>query len=182
MKKKSELVKEVIYEKWKTPIMHNNQLWLHFALQTMSGIHFFFSLDDKKKEIHIMTIKRGSSYRLTEESLGYHCIGKYFKSKNLFSNRVKKCSTWKLWNTSFVLDMETENALSGYGKKRNKKYFEYLISAQDEDIEFISFTKPVWEKRENVKIDKLINEYVKKSLQPRVKGFNVGEKPPILET
>jgi hypothetical protein len=163
VKKKSEIVKEVIYEKWKTPIMHNNQLWLHFILQTITGIHFFFTLD-QEKAVHIMTIDSARAYRVTEESLGYHCIGKYFKSKKPLSNRVKKCSTWKLWNTSFILDMETGNALSGYAKKRNKKYFEYLISAQDEDIEFISYDEPVWEKRENVKIDKLINEYVKKSL------------------
>ena len=164
MKKKSEFVKGVVYEKWKTPIMHNNQLWLHFVLQTITDLHFFFSLNDKKKEIHIMTIDSARAYRVTEEGLGYHCIGKYFKSKKPISNRVKKCSTWKLWNTSFILDMETANALSGYAKKRNKKYFEYLISTQDEDIEFISYDDPIWTKHENVKIDKLISEYVKKSL------------------
>lgn len=164
MKIKSDFVKGVLREKWKTPIMHNKQLWLQFILQTITGIHFFFTLDDKKSEIHIMTIKSGSSYRVTEESLGYHCIGKYFRTKKPLSKKVKICSSWKLWNTSFILDMETANALSGYAKRRDKNRFEYLIASQDEYIEFISYDEPLWQKREDVKIDKLINEYVKDSL------------------
>lgn len=163
MKEKSDFVKGVIRERWKTPIMHNDQLWLQFILQTITGIHFFFTLD-QEKAIHIMTIESGSSYRLTEESLGYHCIGKYFRTKKPLSKRVKKCSTWKLWNTSFILDMETANALSGYAKRRDKNRFEYQIASQDEYVEFISNDEPLWDKREDVRIDKLINEYVRESL------------------
>ncbi|MDD4974592.1 MAG: hypothetical protein PHY93_09600 [Bacteriovorax sp.] len=163
MKEKSDFVKGVLRERWKTPIMHNDQLWLHFILQTITGIHFFFTLD-QEEEIHIMTIDSGTPYRFTDESLGYHCIGRYFRTKKPFNSKIKRCSTWKLWNTSFILDLETGNALSGYAKKRDKNYFEYLISSQDEYIEFVTPTPPVWELRKNVKIDKLINEYVKKAL------------------
>ena len=52
----------------------------------------------------------------------------------------------------------------GYAKKRDKNYFEYLISTEDEYIEFITPIPPEWELHKNVKIDKLINEYVEKSL------------------
>ncbi len=45
MKEKSDFVKGVLRERWKTPIMHNDQLWLHFILQTITGIHFFFTLN-----------------------------------------------------------------------------------------------------------------------------------------
>ncbi len=164
MKEKSEFVKGVVRERWKTPVMHNDQLWLLYTLQVTTKIHFFFQLNDKIKEIHVMTIGNGTPYRVTDESLGYHCIGRYFRTKKPFISKIKKCSSWKLWNTSFILDMETGNALSGYAKKRDKNYFEYLISSEDEYIEFITPIPPEWELRKNIKIEKLINEYLKKSL------------------
>jgi hypothetical protein len=166
MKIKSEFVKGVYYERWKTPIMYNEQLWLTGILQTINQTHMFFGLNtDAPKNIHVMTFERFCPYRLTEEYLAYHCIGKYFRKKKPHNKRIKKCSTWKLWNTSFILDLETANALSDYAKKRDKNIFEYLISTQDEDIEIISFQPPEWTLHENVKMNKLVNLYMKKSLE-----------------
>jgi hypothetical protein len=166
MKIKSEFVKGVYYERWKTPIMHNEQLWLAGTLQTTDKTHMFFSINtDIPKDIHVMTFERFSPYRMTEEYLAYHCIGRYFRSKKQQNKKIRKCSTWKLWNTSFILDMEIANALSDYAKKRDKNIFEYLISTQDEDIEIISKSPPQWAFHENVKMNKLVNLYMKKSLE-----------------
>jgi hypothetical protein len=58
-----------------------------------------------------------------------------------------------------------ENALSDYAKKRDKNIFEYLISTQDEDIEIICKNPPQWAFHENVKMNKLVNLYMKKLLE-----------------
>lgn len=166
MKIKSEFMKGVYYERWKTPVMHNEQLWLSGTLQTADKTHMFFSLNtDIPKDIHVMTFERFSSYRITEEYLAYHSIGRYLRSKKPHNKKIRKCSTWKLWNTSFILDMEIANALSDYAKKRDKNIFEYLISTQDENIEIISKHPPEWAFHENVKMNKLVNLYMKKSLE-----------------
>lgn len=161
---KSDFINDVYLEHWRTPIMHNQQLWLQFVLHTGSTVHFFFSVNDKAESIHVMTINCGWPYRVVDESLGYHCIGKYFRFKKEPLKKVKICSTWKVWNTSFILDMESANALSGYAKKRNKDYFEYVIATQDEYIEFISLNPPSWEFYQDIEIQKLINDYTEKSL------------------
>ena len=102
--------------------------------------------------------------RITDETYAYNCIGKYLNRKVPRKKDEKRCSTLKLWNTSFIKDIEESNALSGYALERDKNIFQYLIITDDEWVEFISLNPIEWTFHKDVKLDELVNVYMKKSL------------------
>jgi len=166
MKVESAYGNEVYLEDWNTPIMHNNQLWLVAELRIMSDVHLFFQLNsDSGDEFYAITISSRCPLRITDETYAYNCIGKYLSRKVPRKKDEKRCSTLKLWNTSFIKDIEENNALSGYALERDKNIFQYLIITDDEWVEFISLDPPEWNFHKNVKIDELVNVYMKKSLE-----------------
>ena len=77
----------------------------------------------------------------------------------------KTSSTYKLWNTSFIKDVDENHALSNYAPERNKNIFQYLIVTQNEWIEFISLDPIEWRLHKNIKEDELVCFYLKKSLE-----------------
>lgn len=166
MKVESAYGNEVYLEDWNTPIMYNRQLWLLAELRIMNDIHLFFKLNsDSPDEIYVVTISSRCPLRITDETYAYNCIGKYLDRKVPRAKGEQSCSTLKLWNTSFIEDIEENNALSDYALQRDRNIFQYLIITEDEWIEFISLEPPEWNFHKNVKIDELANVYMKKSLE-----------------
>ena len=165
MKIESSYGSDVCFEYWDTPVMYNEQLWLLAELRIMNNIHLFFKLNsDSPDDIYVTTISSRCPFRATDETYAYNCIGKYLKRKVPKDKSEKKCSTYKIWNTSFIEDIEENNALSDYVLQRDKNIFQYLIVTEDEYIEFISLDPLEWNFHKNVKIDELVNFYMKKSL------------------
>jgi hypothetical protein len=166
MKEESVYGNEVYLEDWNTPIMYNNQLWLVAELRIMNDIHFFFKLNsDSRGEYYTTTISSRCPLRITDETYAHNCIGKYLDWKIPRKKDNPGSSTLKLWNTSFIKDIEENNAMSGYALERNKDIFQYLIITNDEWVEFITLSPVEWSFHKDVKIDELISAYLKKSLK-----------------
>ena len=165
MKIKSR-IKNVYFEKWHTPIGRCQSLWLSATLQTIDSVYFFFRLEsDVAKDIHVMSFSRRHPYRMTDEDLAYGSIGKYLAPLHPKKERDSKFHhTYKLWGTNLIEDLDQFKVLSDYKKKRDKNIFEYLIITQDEWIEFILYPhEPDWKVFHDVKIDTLVDYYLKKS-------------------
>jgi hypothetical protein len=164
MRVESAYGKQVCLEEWETPIMHNNQLWLLTSLTTINDIYFFFQKNsDDLVNIHVLTIPGSSPLRFTDESYAYHCIGKYLKRKIPKAKGEPICATFKLWNTSFITDLEEANVLSGYAKERDKEIFECLIITDSEWIEFIPMGPMLWEIHSGPTVEELVSLYLKKA-------------------
>ncbi|NOT77488.1 MAG: hypothetical protein HOP07_00635 [Bacteriovoracaceae bacterium] len=164
MKVKSSYGKEVYLEDWNTPIMHNEQLWLVAELRIMNGIHLFFKLNSSSRdEYYSFTISFRCPLRITDETYAHNCIGKYLNRKVIRPKDEQRSSTLKLWNTSFIKEIEENNALSGYAAERDKNIFQYLIITEDEWVEFITLSPIEWTFHKCIKIDELLNTYIKES-------------------
>jgi hypothetical protein len=148
MKIKS-LEKDVYFEKWKTPLADLGILNFELSgmLQTDGHTHFFFVLRDgtkrKKRTIHVMTIGRGWPLQLIEEGYAYNCLRRYLApdpsiEKKVLDRKANSSSTWKLWGTSFIHELDRGKALSfGMGIPR-EEIFAYLIQTPDDWIEIVS--------------------------------------------
>ena len=51
-------------------------------------------------DVHELSIPWTSPFRITEEGLGWTYIGNYFVNETPAQQKEKKCSTYKIWNTS----------------------------------------------------------------------------------
>lgn len=165
MKTRSVGFKDVFHEKWQTPISHGQSIALMGLLQTITHVHFFFTID-AEKDCHVMTIGRHWPYRLIEEEYAFICIGKYLRETPAQKKRSKShprrpFRTWKFWGTSFVKELDEGHALSGYKMVRDKNQFSYFITTQDEWIEIVS-NDPKWEVFRNTKVKKVMQNYLKK--------------------
>jgi hypothetical protein len=172
MKTRSTFDKDVYFEKWQNPMTEGENIWMAHQFVTYSYIYFFFQqYSDRFKKTYVMKIGRYSPFRITEECNAVGFISKYFRSatkdpKTIFRNsNGHHIQTWKLWNTQFIKEIDSNCALSGYTKKRNKKIFQYLIITQEEWIEFISLHEPEWKVYKNKTLEELVMHYTKISLK-----------------
>jgi hypothetical protein len=171
MKFKSSYDKEVYFEKWQTPMTNRGNIWLNHQFLTNRYIYFFFRLyPDPLKKIYVMKILRYSPLRITEECNAVGFISKYFriskKRSNSADSNIKETlsRTWKIWNTQYIKEIDSNYALSGFTKKRNKKIFQYLIVTQEEWLEFISLHEPEWKVYKNKTLAELVMRYTKISV------------------
>jgi hypothetical protein len=164
MKIKSSAGKDIFFEAWNTPVMQSEQLWLLRQFFTGSQVHFFFQMNhDSKDEFYVLSVSGGSPFRITEEGLGWTYVGKYIESETPSKKKEKKCSTFRIWNTSFAKNTYSARPLKE-DERVSEDIFQYLIITQDEWVEFISLTPPKWEIHKNVKLEKLVLKYMKESL------------------
>jgi hypothetical protein len=159
MKIESAHDKDIIFENWNTPVIYNEQLWLLSQIYNGSDIHFFFQKNHGSDDIHVLTIPWTSPFRITEEGLGWTYIGNYFINETPAQHKEKKCSTYKIWNTSFAKNTYRSRPLSE--EERNPEdIFQYLIITQDVWIEFVTLDTIEWEFYENADPDKLVLKYI----------------------
>ncbi|MBC7458785.1 MAG: hypothetical protein H7235_10930 [Bdellovibrionaceae bacterium] len=171
MKIKSTAGKDVYFENWSTPLDQGQWIWLISLLQTVDSIHFFFAFtgDKASKRIHVMTIDRYCPYRLIEERYAVGCVGKNLlerKKENNYPSRNSKgnhIKTWKLWGTQFIKEVDENTSLSNYSPIPNKNIVQYLITTEEEYIEFIADQEPRWKSYPNMKIENLLVHYSKKT-------------------
>jgi hypothetical protein len=168
MKIKSTYGKDVYFEKWQTPMTEGENIWLIHQFMRNGGTYFFFNLySDQFKKIYVMKISRYSPFRITEECNAVGFISRYFSTKKNTPKSIYKnsnnhpISTWKLWGSQYIKEIDYNYALSGYKKKHNKSLFEYIIQTQEVWIEFISRFEPEWAVYENKTLEELVTYYMK---------------------
>ena len=160
MKIESAYGNDVCFECWDTPVMYNEQLWLLTQIYTGSDIHFFFQMNHGSDDIYVLSIPWTSPFRITEEGLGWTYIGNYFVNETPEQQKEKKCSTYKIWNTSFAKNIYRARPLRE-DERNPEEIFQYLIITQDVWIEFVTLDIPQWEFYKNADPDKLVNAYMK---------------------
>ena len=151
---------DVCFESWDTPVMYNEQLWLLTQIYNGSDVHFFFQKNHGSEDIYVLSIPWTSPFRITEEGLGWKYIGNYFNRVNPKEKKEKKCSTFKVWNTSFAKNTYRSRPIS-VEEINPEDIFQYLIITQDVWIEFITLDTLKWEFYKNADPDKLVIKYIK---------------------
>jgi hypothetical protein len=139
--------------------MYNEQLWLLTQVYTGRDIHFFFKMNHGSDDIHVLTIPWTSPFRITEEGLGWSYIGNYLNRTTPKEKKEKRCSTFKIWNTSFSKNTYSARLLTE--EERNpEEIFQYLVVTEDVWIEFITLDTPKWKFYENADPYKLVMKYI----------------------
>lgn len=165
MKIQSRDYPDAYYERWKTPISEINYPYILLSgmLQTCRESHFFFEAYGSKK-IYVMSVINSYPYRVMDEGIASTCIMKYFNRdypiKKSRGRPRKRSSTWKLWGTGFIQELDENNELSGLGDPKNKNICQYLIQTCSKWIEIVD-CEPVWEVHRNIELKKLIEKFLK---------------------
>lgn len=159
MKIESAYGNDVCFEHWDTPVMYNKQLWLLTQVYTGSDIHFFFQMDHGSDDIYVLSIPWTSPFRITEEGLGWKYIGNYLTRTTSKEKKEKRCSTFKIWNTSFAKNTYSARLLTE-DERNPEEIFQCLIITQDVWIEFITLDTLKWELYKNADPDKLVIKYI----------------------
>lgn len=160
MKIKSSEIDNISFKVWDTPVMYNEQLWLLAQVYNGSDIHFFFQMNHGSDDIHVLSIPWTSPFRITEEGLGWTYIGNYFVNETSEQQNEKKCSTYKIWNTSFAKNTYRSRPIS-VEEINPEDIFQYLIITQDVWIEFVTLDTFKWEFYKDADPDKLVIKYIK---------------------
>ena len=156
--------KEIVYESWDTPVSKSNELWLVSQIFTTLNTHFFFKRnhDSPENEYHVLTIRGDSPFKIIEEGLGYKVVGDLLENdispKNKQNQRV---GTYKVWNTQFANESFGGLAISEKEYDRMEK-FQYIISTNDDWIQFVTFRPMKWAFHEGIKLNDLVMEYLQK--------------------
>lgn len=135
---------KVICDYWKTPLLDSKALWLERQLYTGYNNYFFFTKNGHvpKSPIHILSIRWGDTFKISEEGEGMFWINRLLKNKK--PSRRKRGRTFKVWNSQLALEV-TEGMLYPEAEYRKMEKFQYVVLAQDESIEFVTYDEPKWE-------------------------------------
>jgi hypothetical protein len=170
MRKQSERYPRVFYECWKTPTRGTEYIYFNLigVLQTSKQTHFFFSLNERKgEEKLVVTVPEVCAYQLVDEGTGISYDRKYSMPKGPYKpykkgrgRPTKPCHTWKFWNTDFLQELRESPTFYLREKKRKKQVCEYMIMAANDWITFVTFHRPSWKFHHNIKIEKLMKQYM----------------------
>lgn len=153
---------QIICEYWETPVVDHQFLWLSQQLYTEMNNYFFFEndVDGPTDPIYVMCIRTRETFKISDETESANRIFELTKNKNETSGR-KRGLTFKVWNTPFAIEVCSGLKISSEEYDQMEK-FQYIVSTQDETIEFVTFSPPTWETYEGIKLEDLVIQYVKK--------------------
>jgi hypothetical protein len=159
----SKIDKNILFERWETPVGNSNELWLWRQLFTTFNSYFFFQKnhDSFTDEYYVLTINGDDPYRLTEEGLGSNSVGGLVTAESVIVRESTNYRTFKVWNTPFAKKSFGGLMISEEEYDKKEK-FHYLIYTEDTWIEFVAFKPPKWEFHQNKKLDDLVIEYLRK--------------------
>lgn len=148
-------------EYWETPIVDSQSLWLYRQLYTGLNNYFFFYKDSDgfNQPIYVLTIRSRDTYKISDEGDSAKRMVELLKNRN--SSHRKKGRSFKVWNSPLALEVCRGLAIPEEEYVHMEK-FQYVILAQDETIEFVTFDPPKWELHKNKKLDELVVEYLQK--------------------
>ena len=152
---------KIICDYWETPITDHRFLWFVFQFYDGKYNYFFFNNDvnGPVDPIYVMTIRNRDTFKISDETGSERRIIQLLKHEKV-STRTKGKS-FKVWNSPLAVEYYKGLPLT---KKEydQKDKFQYVILTQDETIEFVTLEEPKWEIHENIHLDDLVIQYLKK--------------------
>jgi hypothetical protein len=79
----------------------------------------------------------------------------------MLPSQKKHGSSFKVWNSPLALEASLRLGMSSKEYDGMEK-FQYIVLAQDEIIEFVTYNLPKWEIYEGANLDELVMQYLKK--------------------
>ena len=154
---------EIACEYWDTPILESNELWLVTQFFTENHVYFFFKRnhDSPENEYHVLIIEGYSPFKIIEEGLGWKVVGDLLKN-NIAPKRNSRqwYRTFKVWNTQFALESFSGLVVSEEDYDQMEK-FQYVISANDIWIQFVTFDPVKWSFHQGIKLEDLVMQYLR---------------------
>jgi len=130
--------------------------------------HFFFSgwKKNKNRKSHVgyyLKYYSLSPYRIMEEDAAHATVWKYLRDNKQYRRSSKGlCTTYRLWGTPYIKEMNTRGTYSDYKEDAKNKVFQLMIITDDETIEIIAPQKMKWVKYDPKKIKSILNDLIKK--------------------
>ena len=152
---------QIICEYWETPVIESESLWLYRQLFTSNNNYFFFNKDSDGPEdpIYILTIRGGDTFKISAEGESTNRIHELIKNKPPY--HIKYPKTFKVWSSPLAIEVCRGLAIPKEEYEQMEKY-QYIILAQNETIEFVTFDPPKWEMHQNILLDDLVMQYLRK--------------------
>lgn len=146
---------------WNTPVIDSDYLWLYRQLNTSFNNYFFFNKnsDGPNDPIYVLAIRGKDTFKISDEGESSSRIHELLKGAPSF--HVKWPRTFKVWNSPLAVEVSRGLAIPKEEYETMEKY-QYVVLAQDETIEFVTFDEPIWEMHENILLDDLVIQYLKR--------------------
>jgi hypothetical protein len=146
---------------WETPVTGSENLWFYRQLFTSNNIYFFFNtnFDEGKDSTYVLTIHGGDTFKISDEG---ESISRMIQLlKNSPPSHIKYPRTYKVWNSPLAIEVCLGLAIPEEEYDKMEK-FQYVILAQNETIEFVTFETPKWEIHHDILLDDLVIQYLRK--------------------
>lgn len=150
-----------ICEYWETPVIDSESLWLYRLLYTHFNTYFFFHKDRDgiNDPIYVLAIRGRETFKVSDEGESTSRIHELLKNKPPY--HIKWPKTFKVWNSPLAIEVCRGLAIPKEEYEQMEKY-QYIVLAQDETIEFVTSKEPKWEIHQNILLDDLVIQYLKK--------------------
>lgn len=161
MKDTSSNIGNITTEYWETPIVDSQFLWLYRQLYTSLNNYFFFNKDTDGPDdpIYVLTVPCRDTFKISDE--GDNTVRMIELLKNRKPSHRKKGRSFKVWNSPLAIEVCRGLAIPKEEYEQMEK-FQYVVLAQDETIEFVTFDPPKWEIHQDILLDDLVIQYLKK--------------------
>lgn len=142
-------------------MIESENLWLYRQLFTSNNNYFFFNKDSDGPEdpIYILTIRGGDTFKISDEEESTNRIHELIKNKPPY--HIKYPKTFKVWNSPLAIEVCRGLAIPKEKYEQMEK-FQYIVLTQNETIELVTFDPPKWEVHQNILLDDLVIQYLRK--------------------
>jgi len=152
---------QIICEYWETPVIGSDCLWLYRLLYTHFNTYFFFHKDHDGIDdpVYVLSIRGRETFKISDEGESTNRIHELLKHKPPY--HIKWPKTFKVWNSPLAIEVCRGLAIPKEEYGQMEKY-QYIVLAQNETIEFVTFDPPRWEMHQNILLDDLVIQYLRK--------------------
>jgi hypothetical protein len=152
---------QIICEHWETPVIGSESLWLYRLLYTHFNTYFFFhkDRDEINDPVYVLSIRGRETFKISDEGESTNRIHELLKYKPPY--HIKWPKTFKVWNSPLAIEVCRGLAIPKEEYEQMEKY-QYIVLAQNETIEFVTNKEPKWEIHQNILLDDLVIQYLKK--------------------
>lgn len=161
MNNSSLLPNQIFSDHWETPVIGSESLWLLRQIYTSNNNYFFFDKGTAgpPRQIYVLTIRGGDTFKISEEGESANRIHELLK--NTPPHHINWPKTFKVWNSPLAIEVCRGLAIPEEKYDQMEK-FQYIVLTQGETIEFVTFDPPMWEMHQNILLDDLVIQYLRK--------------------
>jgi hypothetical protein len=152
---------QIICVYWETPVIDSESLWLYRILYTHFNTYFFFHKDRDNigDPVYVLSIRGRETFKISDEGESTNRIHELLKHRPPY--HIEWPKTFKVWNSPLAFEVCRGLAIPKEEYEQMEK-FQYIVLAQDETIEFVTSEEPKWEIHQNILLDDLVVQYLKK--------------------